>query len=410
MSEFDEKFIQKENNIRSVEAVEQNSENPVVDFKSYETICNYHNNGVRRRGILSEDSYEDIINDSETDFINLDNFRIPALMNVKHGLAMGYDMFKCEDYAKDLSSNVKLLTLPICELDDEEKSQLANLFIDKTALYFSDHNNDESNTLDHILNQANIKHTEKFLVDPRAAKGDEQASLFFYSCLAEQRLDRGEPRKLSLNDVYNHYEKNVGPFYTPDGKTMTILNMGNRINDRQAEEMWLVYDNKFDFLGKGHPISMQDSKEGFFELLKSSNTLVAATYTKEEYDYNKLVCFTYFNDDIKSLFWLNQDFLDKQFASSGMPDYVTNIFTPGLVSTGTGRSYSHLPIGLFSGIGDEAGMSANVMYENTNLSKKYVPRIVDSTMAKSCANTELTPSKIIDKVTYRLWSIGGEVE
>jgi len=408
-----ESFAEKEKNIIPIEAVERGLECPVVDFNSYADICNYRNDGSRRRGILSEESYDEIVGDPGTSFINSSNCRIPVLIDVKHGLAMGYDASRCKEYAEELSTDVKILTLPVHELNEDEKNQLADILAtsaDKCALYFSDHNNDESIALGEMLDKVGVRHTEKPLVDHRAAKGDEQAGLFLYSCSTEQSEGRGERKRLSLRDVQDYYDKNIGPFITPDGKTETILNMGDRISDQQAEELWLLYDNKFDFLGEGHPISMQDSREDFLKLLQSDSTLLAATYAKEENVDDKLICFTYFNDDIDSLYWLNQEFLNEKFASSGTADYITNMFTPGLVSAGLGRSYASLPIKVFTRACDESGLSSSVMYENTNFSKSYVPRIVDAAIGRTCRYTVYKPSELVDKVTYRLWSIGGEGE
>ncbi len=53
-------------------------------------------------------------------------------------------------------------------------------------------------------------------------------------------------------------------------------------------------------------------------------------------------------------------------------------------------------------------MSASMLYENTNLSKRYIPRIVDRTVGRACKHTTFVPSHAIDKVIYRLWAIEGE--
>jgi len=405
----DERIIQNQDNIVSVEAVERRSEYPVVDFDSYETICNFNNDSSRRRGILSEELYTEIVKDPSTGFINFDNSRIPVLMDLSHGMAMGYDTVRCQKNANELSPNIKILTLPFHELNDDERNQLAGLIqsYGKCALYFSDHNNDESIAMSETFNKTGIRHAEKPLVDSRAAKGDEQAALYLYSCCAEQKPERGKRKKLRLADVQDFYEKNAEPFYTSDGKAMTTLNMGDKISDKEAEEMWRIYDDMFNFLGgEEHPISMQDSKEDFYKLLRSNSTMIAATYKKLENGANELTCFTYFIDDMNNLYWLNQDFFKKN--SDNNPDYITDVFTPGLVSKGIDRSYAPLSIGFFSRIADETGLSANVTFENTNLSKRYVPRIVDASMGRACKYTVVRPSSLIDKVTYRLWSISGE--
>ncbi len=395
-----------ESDITVIEAAERKSERSIIDFKSYETVCNYSNDGSRRRGILSEELYGEIIDDKSTGFINIGGYLVPALIDVSHGLAMGYDVDKCKELASDLSTDIKILSLPIQEFDDDEKRQFEDLLMsgNRCALYFSDHNGDESNALGDILDKAGMGHVEKPLIDSRAAKGDEQAALYLYSCYAEQNTERGERQRLSLSDVKDYYDKYVGPSYTPDGNAVTTLNMGDRLSSRETEEMWRIYDDMFNFLGgENHPISMQDSKEDFFKILCSDCTMVASTYKIGEHGVNELTCFTFFIDNMDTLYWLNQDYLKQN--SDNSPDYVTNIFTPGLVSTGTDRSYATLSIGFFASVADEAGLSTNVTFENTNLSKRYVPRIVDSSMSKACKNTTLEASKLVDKVTYRLWSM-----
>lgn len=407
----DERITRKKDDILPIEVGERGSEYPIIGFNNYAEVCNCQNDGSRLRGILSSELYETIIEDPNTSFIKSSDHRIPALMDVSYGPAMGYDTAKCKEYAKDLSANIRILTLPIHELNDGEKNQVADIIVsgDNFALFFNDHNNDESNALREILDKIGVNHIEKPLIDSRAAKGDEQAAVLLFSCLVEQNSNRGERKKLRLGDVRDYYEKNIGPYITPDGGSLTTLEMGDKISDEKAEEMWELFDNRFNFLGENHPLSMQDSKEDFLKSLRSNSTMIAATYTKNEGgELDKLTCFTYFIDDMGNLYWLNQKYLNEKFSTQKNHQHITDIYTPGLVSSGIGRSYSALSIGLYARAGDEAGLSTNVLFENTNLSKKYIPRIVDSAIKSSCKYCDLTPSEAVDKVTYRLWSIGNE--
>ncbi len=406
---LEEKMGQSQECLVSVEAAENKSEFPIVDFENYETICNVFNDGSRLRGILSSEMYEGIINDPDTVFVNAGGSRIPVMMDVSHGLAMGYDVKRCQDYAQELSTNVQILTLPPHELSDDEKKELVDSIKSKgkCAIYFSDHNNDESNALSAMFNDAGIKHDEKPLVDPRAANGDEQAALYLYALSAESNEDKVERKKYSLQDILDYYERNVGPLRSFEGRVKTTLDMGDKISDQQAEEMWNIYNERFEFLGDGHPISMQDSKEDFLKLLRSDRTMVAITSTEEEQGEENITCFSYYIDDFDKLYWLNRNYLNEKFPSS---EYATNIFTPGVVSSGKGASYSSLPIGIFIKVCDEAGVSANMLFENTNLSKRYIPKLIDRAMNRLCNNLSFKQSEIVDECTYRLWSIGGADE
>jgi hypothetical protein len=398
-----------EGDITVIEAAERKSERSIIDFKSYETVCNYSNDGSRRRGILSEELYGEIVDDKSTGFIDIGGYLVPALIDISHGMAMGYDVDKCKELASDLSTDIKILSLPIHEFDDDEKRQFTDLLKsgNRCALYFSDHNGDESNALGDILDIVGLEHAEKPLIDSRAAKGDEQAALYLYSCYAEQNPERVERQRLSLSDVQDYYDKYVGSSYTPNGDAVTTLNMGDRLSVQEAEEMWCIFDDMFNFLGgENHPISMQDSKEDFMDMLCSDRTMISATYRVVEDGTNELTCFTYLIDKIDDLHWLNQDFFKQE--SDNNPDYVTDIYTPGLVSKGGDRMYAPLSIGFFTRVADESGLSVNMTFENTNLSKRYVPRFVDHSMSKECKHMTFKPSQPIDKETYRLWVIEAE--
>jgi len=401
-------------NTAIIYAAAQIVDDSTIEYNQYQDLCNNNNTGSRRRGILSGELYQEIIADPNTCFIESINKRIPVLMDIVYGLAMGYDSERCKDSSGKLYATAKILTLPIHELSNDQKNQLANLFMKngEIALFFSDHNNEESSALCEILNKVGLRYTEKPLVDTRAARGDEQAGLFLYSFVIEQKKERRAVRKLQLIDVFDYYSNIIGPVVTADGDAVTTLQMGDKINDAEATEMWNLYNNKFDFLGENHPISMQDTKEDFLELLRSESTLIALTRTKDDNgDLNRLTCFVYFIDEIDYLYWLNQEYLRKIIVSASEKcENISDIFIPGLVSSGVGQIYSLLPLGLFIKTGDEMGMSACVLYENTNLSKKYVPRIVNSSIRQSCKYSDFTSSAILDKVAYRLWVISNEDE
>jgi|GEM_PF-724530 len=103
----DEISYGKKQNNDSVKTLIHGSECSIIDFDKYVNFCNCNNDGSRRRGILSEEFYEDIVHDDRTSFIISRNAHIPAIMDVSHGLAMGYDVVRCEEYAKDSDSTVK---------------------------------------------------------------------------------------------------------------------------------------------------------------------------------------------------------------------------------------------------------------------------------------------------------------
>lgn len=427
------------------ESFEQNAEKPIMCFGSYVDLCNKNNDGSRARGILSEELYEYIVSDLATEFVNLDDQRVPALIDVRYGLGMGYDESKCREYADGLS-DVRILAIPAHEIKDDAKDQLGKIFssYDKLALYFGDHDGDESSALNQILSDVEISHREKPLIDERTKKSEDgQASLYLYSCRVEQ-VDEINGERLTVRDVKDYYDNQVvkgdvgnedyiGPVYFSynkkdektgniiENKTKTVLEMGNEISPESAQKLWDVYNKIFDELGKcKHPISMQDGIDEFMGLLKSKNTILSVTYgIGKTGDFDEPICFTYFVDDMSKLYWLNESYLNDKKSDEEMNNLSghvsannTCLFTPGIVSSAMGVSLSHLPIELFVNAGCKTGMSASIFFENTNFSKEYIPRLVDRYASRVCKKSNkkiaFTESKLIDQVSYRLWTIGRE--
>jgi len=394
-----------EGNITSVEQIERNAEFPIVDFNSYVDICNYNNDSSRRRGILSPEMYADIIGDPTTGFINYGESCIPVLIDIKHGLAMGYDTEKCRKYAEDLSENIKILALPFHELNSDERMQVVELLKSsgETAIYFSDHNNDESRALSDALDKVGMYYQEKPLTDPSASTGDEQAALYLYACEVEQNNPEKRDKRVTLKEAVEYYKEHIGPQVSVNGEVITALILGSEITDEQVEKIWEVYKSIFEELGKkNHPISMEDSREDFLALLRTENTMLSIVFSKDQKnDYTEPACFAFFVDDLNKPGWLNTRYLQEKNNSKNN----TMIFTPGIVSSAQGISYSSLPIGLFAKAGCESGMNATIYYENTNVSKKYIPKIVDRCISRSCVDSNYTRSELLDQTKYRLLSI-----
>lgn len=381
--------------------------NPVADFSTYDSLCNANNKGSRRRGILSEVAYADIAADDETVLLDVGIQSVPLLIGIEHGLSMGYDPLKCRRLADGLAGDARIVAFPVHTLCGTERHAVGALLarFAPISLYFNDHGGDESDALRGVVDEFSLTHEEVALADPRAGAEGEQAALLLFSCSAEQRLKPEARKAHCLRDIQDYYDSQIGPSETSDGKAVTRLLMGDALTEQQAQEMWDIYDEKFDFLGEYHPISMQDTREEFFGLLRSPHTMIAATYTVGECGSAELVCFTYFIDDTGLLSWLNCTYIEETFRSLGDSAEAINVFTPGLVSIGVGRSYAALSIGLFARAGDEAGADVNIIFENTNLSKRYVPRIVNGALDSHSASMKIGSSKVEDEVKYRLWSI-----
>lgn len=404
----------------------ENAEKLPMKFAQYKELCNKNNDGSRLRGIITHELYEAVISDPKTIYLQYDGLSVPFLISINQGASMGYEPEKCIRYAKDskASSDIRILAVPIHELSDEAKKRAAEIFASNPniAIYFSSHDRDtdktiapkvnEADALSEILRMAGLEHENKPLITARTQKGDEQAAMYLYSCRVEQVPDGSERKTLKLKDVYDNYEKNVGPEtrLTIIGEVTTRLEMGDNISDVWADKLWKLYDKVFENFGEGHPISMQDSKEDFMEVLRSEHTMISVTYRKgETEELDEPLCFADFNDDISTLYWLNQKYLKDEINNSAKnckSKNLTGLFTPGLVSTPlVAAALSPKTLGLFVKSAVGAGMSAELICENTNLSKRYVPVIMDRVIRENHADTDVSKTESIDGCSYYLWNV-----
>lgn len=397
--------------LKKNEVVENRNEIPSVSFSEYSFICNFENDCFQKKGILRSEFYESIVSDETTSFINIDNRSVPIFVDIKYGFSMGYDTAKCDKFASVLEGDKLVLSFPIDKLSDLERSQLVDLIKSREdfSVYFTDHEGKDRELLTALINEAGKTYSEEALSDDRLDGEDAQAAMYLYACRVSQKGE--QVNNLCLSDIVEYFEKQIGPVYSRDGGAVTRLDLGCNLSDEVFDKIWKLYDDRFENLGSHkHPISMQDSKDEFINLVKSGNTMVAATYVKGETDeYDTPACFTFFLDNIDNLYWIDKDYISKKIRNIGGPNDIL-VFTPGLVSSSEHGSLSALPIGLFARAGGELGMGATIFYENTNLSKNYVPRIVDRFISRSCVNSDYTKSEQIDKVEYRLIHVAKQTD
>jgi hypothetical protein len=387
-------------NIDPSSGIESKAERDILSFEDYFSICNYNNDSSRLRGVLFGEVYNKVIKDQSTIFIELSGKKVPVFIDIKYGLGTGYVPEKCQEYAKDLSENIKILALPIHELGDEEKNQVGEILKSSDfAFYFADHNEDESSNIKEILDKISVNYIEKPLIDSRTLPGDEQAALSLYECNTRQKNPENSKNITKLTEAYDFYINELEPHVSADGSFSVDLRRGNNLDEKQIDELWGLLTDRFAILTDIHPISMEDTKDDFISLIKSDSVIISSAY-KQIGDEKKLSCFTYFVDDISRLYWLNNDFIFKKTNKNNLV-----LFTPGIVSSAEGQSLSSHVISLFSKACMGVGANVDILYENTNLSKKYIPRIVDRAISRSYDGMDYINSKEIDRIKYRLFKV-----
>ena len=367
-----------------------------LSFGEYELFCNQNNQSSRKSGILSDEIYDATIQDETTVFATIEGVKVPVLVDIKYGLGLGYDENRAKAYAAD-SEVVSVLAIPIGDLD--ETSQRAAIraiaSVPGRSIFYADNEGRDSGVLNEGLAASGIVMTETPLSDRRCRVENRQASLSLY--LADnKRPDYSlESPRVPLSAAQAIFDSKYLP-HVLDHRNAALLRNGAGFSEQELNDIWDLYTNKFQVLGENHPISMEDTRDDFLGTFTSPSTTVSVRYTD-----GKPVCFTYFTDSFDSLYWLNNDYMKKLDDESVN---MTSVFFPGIVARSAGGNHAEEVIKLFANVSADAGINHRIIFENTNLSEMYVPRIVFESV-NGTANYSVDKPYKIDQTTYRLATI-----
>lgn len=139
-------------------------------------------------------------------------------------------------------------------------------------------------------------------------------------------------------------------------------------HDGLADQLWEAYDVRFDDLVDDQPSMQKQTREQLMTMLSDSDAVTTA-YFKE----GKVVGFVFCSRNVRNCEWLDPDYYEKQF-----PNEELAIF-PGMVveKSQEGLAYSLPMLRTFSDAAAEANLDLRIIFQCTNISAQYIPRIVE---------------------------------
>jgi hypothetical protein len=363
--------------------------------------------GVRKLGILDDDRLREALHDPRTLTVKLDDGRrVASLLPIEFADGAGYDVDRCVKEIVKTDKNVWAYMNAGDVLQNATEESFAQLieklqesgegYIFYTVSEHDDPNDNAETELGVLLHDAGLQTSQVEIRDDEAAQYGEQhaeasLSLFRVDVPAEARTD--VPASIEL--LYETYLKGVREGrYPHDTENGVAVLRGVDISDELADQLWEIYDNRLGWLGGDHPISMEDTKEETLPLIRGKNTLLSIRFKD-----GKPVCFTDFIGDTDEIAWLSPDFLhdDERMQRTESQKIV---FFPGIVSAEAGANYSMDVIGVLADMGLDSGGSYKVVFENTNKSEIYIPKIVQDVINGRGKEQVKTP-EVVDRTYYR---------
>lgn len=363
--------------------------------------------GVRKVGMIDRDALQEALADPRTVTATVEDGREVAVMvPIDYAAGAGYDVERCtSEILPPGHKNETYLYLPtggfLTHVDDREYIQLVNRLAGMGDGYIfsaygerDDPNTSSQAELAALLHDAGKVKTDIPLSDSQSRPGHELASLSLYGMDMPRRDDSQDWEPVAWEDLYSAYERGVAEGkYEHDMENGTVVLRGSDLTDEQVSDMWEVYQDRFEWLGENHPISMEDNKVDFMKVLRSDSTLCSVKFKD-----GRPVCFADVVGDMDELYWLNGDFLNDAERMDVAPNQRV-VFFPGIVSNGEGSRSSFEVIGLLANVFTDAKAPAKIVFENTNRSENYVPRIV-SISVNQTGRAKVEVPQVIDRTYY----------
>lgn len=359
-------------------ALEKNNDREPIsfDFAEYRTCLDGDTLGSRKIGLLSQELAERACLDLRTVVASIDGLSVPILVPIEY--VDGYDSersmqiarsggstYEGDVYSLPVSSDIIARLIASDELMNELRSRLgagAKLFFEHTR--DADDRMIESTV--NLMATLGVRWREIPLHDKGAPPENAQAAMSFYITPTHHVENETNPS----NDVsiYDQYEEAVlsGEYEMFPESGVTILSSGD-LSPEMRDKLWLLYKERFQDLGSNHPISMEDTRDLFDELIDAQGTTLSVYFSNAE-----PVAFMFFMTDPASLSWLNPDYIENHLVPG-----TDLLFFPGIVAKADGvGKYAKPTIQLPTEMASRTSREYTVAFESTNRSSGYIPRLV----------------------------------
>ncbi len=325
--------------------------------------------GYRRAGIIDSDQTELLLADPDTAYATTNHGILPAFTPIEHAIGAGYDVQRSHELIGDdqKAAAIFYYCLPPLGRDSIVAAEVPNV---TEGYVYLDHASADSETpevLVSMLRQNNCEVEEVPILDDQAALGNEQASISLYG-FHNPTADMS--KHVTLHDVSEEYNRGIAEGTYPNTEDGARLYSGDRLDPELTELLWNMYQDRFQWLGEKHPISMEDTKAEFIGLLTAPTT-VASIY----FEAGKPNCFAYFTDELTNIYWLNSDFTTG--SRMGLEAGEKPLFWPGIVARPENvLNYAEPVIQLVTKVITDMHAPYQIVFENTNRSEVYIPTLV----------------------------------
>lgn len=369
--------------------------NIALDFKEYRDFIDRATPGYRKIGLLDPNLADLSMKDARSLTFGFNSLVYPVFVPIDY--VMGYDPNRCKELSKrdgecfylSISSHMQNLGLDVQQLS----RQIAERLKSGDSIFFDYSLSDESSK---ALLSTVFEPLSKFLEpidlkDPKAKKDVKQASMALYSSELIQ-TDVSIPyvgKEISqLNENYlGAYPENGFGVYGFSNLTPQIIN-----------KLWLLFRERFNKLGEFHPLSMEDTRETFDDLIEQNGVLVPVCFREGEPKAMSLV-FT----NPESCTWLNSSFMKNMKSGQKGKEFM---FFGAIAAQNDAEAGSFMREIIFEFTKDLATIGRNIwlLYETSNRSERVIPKYTNL-FVKESGRFTVEPHGVVDRHIYEAFGV-----
>jgi hypothetical protein len=383
---------------------------PVMLYGEYRDLCDLAQPNIyRKTGISSPEGYESALNDENTTYIEMNGCRIPLFVPLED--AGGYNLDTSQKLTD--SQRVFALTLPLDLLYDAEVDLNKHLeeLGDGAAVIVQTDSDETQAIRERMLEKITTESAWKVgdFLDVRCPEGEQIARISMYASHLEAHDKNNELipyRNISLKEAFDEEVAETGI-----EDTMLLEASDIQRDETLFDQLWDLHDLKFDWLGEYHPVSMQENKEIFRELLNDERTKSVVRFDMDEKGNRVPMCHGIILEGMSIVEWVSDRFRDKtKLDAQASGEYVQ--FFYGVASQsepGKALHYSADVMKLYSRISRRRGGKMVLLFESTTMSSLYIPGLVGKYVSEESDGMTMTEGiKPVSQVDY--WFLGNQAQ
>jgi len=353
----------------------------------------------RKTGLATSEDYEIAKRDERTIFFETDGERIPLFVPLAS--AGGYNIEVSQRMTE--TENVYAMVLPARFASSEEvdlSPYLSLLESDAAIIVQSatDETDERKAEIAHKI--AGGETAIHDFVDPRLPEEYQKAKVSIYSAELVALDDTGEMLPVSGKSFKELFEEDQAE--TGDMNTVLMTAAEIRADEELFDKLWALHDEKFDWLGEYHPVSMQENKSFFKTIICDDDTLSLIRFDINEDGERVPVCHGCATTSLHQIEWLTDRFSGA--TSERMNDQTFIQFFYEIVSKSSVEKafgYAQDLMRLNSRLAKRRGGKGELLFESTNMSSTYIPSMVEKYVGQEPNGMQISrPVERISQVDY----------